>query len=86
MIETVIICTLLYVGVALSLAGMGLGTNTSSYSPETAMADCFQAVGLGWMTYVIYVCALFGLTASISTNFMATVRVVQSFGRDGLLP
>ena len=41
MIETVIICTILYVGVAVSLTGMGLGTNTSSYSPETAMADCF---------------------------------------------
>lgn len=38
------------------------------------------------MTLIIYCCAIFGITASCFTNFMGTARIVQSFGRDGLLP
>jgi hypothetical protein len=36
--ETVIICTVLYVFVAISLTGMGLGLG-ENYVAETAMAD-----------------------------------------------
>ena len=38
------------------------------------------------MSLVIYICAVLGITASLLTNFMGTVRLVQSFARDGLLP
>jgi amino acid transporter len=54
--------------------------------PETGMADQFEKVGLGWMSFLIYICALVGITVSFFTNFMATVRLVQSFGSDGLMP
>jgi APA family basic amino acid/polyamine antiporter len=36
--ETVIICTVLYMFVAISLTGMGLGKGLN-YTPETALAD-----------------------------------------------
>ena len=43
-------------------------------------------MGFEWVSYIIYVCALFGLAASLLTNFMAVVRVVQAFGREKFLP
>ena len=38
------------------------------------------------MSLVIYICAVLGIAASLLTNFIGTVRLVQSFARDGLLP
>lgn len=83
--ETVVICTVVYCLVAVSLSGMGLG-KSESYVAETAMADQFNIAGLNWMSLVIYICAVLGIAASLLTNFMGTVRLVQSFARDGLLP
>ena len=37
--ETVILCSVLYISVAISLTGMGLGQNTVNYVADTAMAD-----------------------------------------------
>jgi APA family basic amino acid/polyamine antiporter len=41
MLHTVIICSIIYVSVAISMVGMGLGRNTEDYIAETAMADSF---------------------------------------------
>ena len=43
--ETVLICTLLYIFVAISLTGMGLGKGLN-YAPETALADSFNNAGI----------------------------------------
>ena len=50
------------------------------------MADTFHLRGLDWMSYVIYLCAIIGISASLSSNFMGLVRLLQAFARDGLLP
>ncbi len=83
--ETVIICTLLYMFVAISMTGMGLGKGLN-YAPETALADSFHNAGIEWMTYVVYICAITGITASCFATFMGTVRVLMTFSRDGMLP
>lgn len=83
--DTVIICTIIYLFVSISLTGMGLG-KTLNFQPETAFADLFTEKGMSWMAVFIYLCAIIGITASLFTNFMATVRVVQSLGREGLIP
>ncbi len=38
------------------------------------------------MTYIVYFCALTGITASCFANFMGTVRLLITFSRDGMLP
>jgi hypothetical protein len=35
--------------------------------PETAMAQAFEQIGNRWMTFVIYVSAFLGITASAFT-------------------
>jgi hypothetical protein len=35
--------------------------------PETAMAKAFELIGNRWMTFVIYVSAFLGITASAFT-------------------
>lgn len=82
---TVIVCTIIYIFVALALTGMGLGRG-GEFVAETAMATAFENAGLPWMGYFIYFCAVFGISASLLIHFIGTVRLLQSFARDGLLP
>ena len=67
---------------ALALSGMGFGDGP----PETAIADAFSAAGLGWLTFVIYLTALVGITVSLFSNLMATVRNLQALSKENLLP
>jgi basic amino acid/polyamine antiporter, APA family len=83
--DTVIICTIIYLFVAVALIGMGLG-KTINYQAETAFADLYTQSGMSWMTIFIYLCAIIGMTASLFTLFMGTVRVIQSLSREGLIP
>jgi amino acid transporter len=85
MYQTVVICTLINSLVAFAMCGMGMG-KVNTKSPSTAMADTFETVGYQWVQYIIYVCAVLGLSASMLTNFMAVVRVVQAFAREKFLP
>lgn len=62
-----ILCAFLYFLTALSLAGMAPLQN---FNPDTAMADAFESVGLGFTSFVIYFCAFFGITAACFTNLL----------------
>jgi len=58
----------LYFLTAFSLAGMA---RLETFNPDTAMADAFTAIGLPWVTLVIYLCAIFGITAACFTNLIS---------------
>ena len=51
---------------------------------ETALAEVFEARGFGWMSIVLFICALLGITAAGMTNLMSQSRVLYSYAKDGL--
>jgi APA family basic amino acid/polyamine antiporter len=61
-------CLVLYLLTSVSLAGMA---KLQNFNPDTAMADAFTAVGYEWATYIIYLCALFGILAACFGNLIS---------------
>ena len=66
--NSTLICMLLYVLTAISLAGMA---PLQDFNKDTAMADAFNSVDLDYISFVIYFCAFFGITAAVFTNLMS---------------
>jgi amino acid transporter len=83
--DSVLISTGFYVLVAVSMCGMGLG-RAPDFIPSTSIADQFTSVGLGYMTFLIYVCAIVGIAACNFTVFVGLVRLEQSLANEGFLP
>jgi APA family basic amino acid/polyamine antiporter len=77
------ICTLLYVLVSLVVVGMQHYTDLSVTAP---LAGAFKAVGLSFMSSVISVGALAGLTSVVMILMLGQSRVLFAMSRDHLLP
>ncbi len=83
MIYSLIICTILYVVLALVLTGM---VNYTSLNVGDPLAMIFEARGLHWISGIVAVSALIA-TASVLLVFqMGQPRIWMSMSRDGLLP
>jgi len=83
MIYSLIICTVLYVTVALVLTGM---VNFSKLNVGDPLAMVFDAKGLPWLGGIVAVSAIFA-TASVLLVFqLGQPRIWMSMSRDGLLP
>ena len=53
---------------SIGLSGM---TKLHLLSPDTAMAEAFNAVGNKWMSFVIYLSGFFGISACAFTQLMS---------------
>lgn len=83
MIYSLIICTILYVVIALILTGMVSYTTLNVGEP---LAFVFKQVGLPWMAGIVAVSAVIA-TASVLLVFqVGQPRIWMSMSRDGLLP
>ncbi|MBC8054444.1 MAG: amino acid permease [Sphingobacteriaceae bacterium] len=83
MIYSLIICTVLYILIALVLTGM---VNYSELQVADPLAFVFKRVGLDEISYIISVSAVIA-TASVLLIFqMGQPRIWMSMSRDGLLP
>lgn len=83
MIYSLVICTLLYILIALVLTGM---VNFSELKVDDPLAYVFQKVNLRWMEYIISISAVVA-TASVLLVFqLGQPRIWMSMSRDGLLP
>lgn len=83
MIYSLIICTVLYILIALVLTGM---VNYKELKVEDPLAFVFARIGLKNISYVISVSAVVA-TASVLLIFqMGQPRIWMSMSRDGLLP
>ncbi|MDB5205362.1 MAG: amino acid transporter [Flavisolibacter sp.] len=83
MIYSLIICTILYVLLALVLTGM---VPYSKLNVGDPLAEVFDQRGLGWIAGVISVSAIVA-TASVLLVFqLGQPRIWMSMSRDGLLP
>jgi len=80
---SLLICTVVYIAVALVLTGIVDYRTLNVASPISVGID---ATGLTWLGPIIKIGALAGLFSVMLVNLMAQPRVFYSMARDGLLP
>ena len=84
MVMTMALCVVVYVLFGMAATGINVMDQAELHDPDTALALAFKALGIDWITQVIYVAALFGAAAASLTNQMGQARVFQVMARDGL--
>jgi APA family basic amino acid/polyamine antiporter len=80
---SLLVCTALYIAVALVLTGIVDYRQLNVASPVAVAID---ATGLTWLAPIIKIGTLAGLFSVMLVNLMAQPRVFYSMARDGLLP
>lgn len=83
MMWAIIICTLLYVIIALILTGM---VNYSDLNVGDPLAFVFHKLNLKWMSGIIAVSAVVAMASVLLVFQMGQPRIWMSMSRDGLLP
>jgi basic amino acid/polyamine antiporter, APA family len=82
-LTSLVICTVLYIIVSAIATGVTSYTRLNVPDPIAVAAD---AAGLGWMSSVIKLGAIAGLSSVILVMLLGQSRVFYSMARDGLLP
>ena len=82
-IGSLLVCTILYIVVAAIETGVLPYTQLDVPDPIAKVAD---AAGLGWISSLIKLGAIAGLTSVILVQLLGQSRVFYSMSRDGLLP
>lgn len=82
-IASLIVCTVLYIAVALVITGM---VPYDQINPKAALATAFEHVGMGWASTLIAAGAVAGLFTVVMTMMIGGTRVVFAMSRDWLLP
>jgi basic amino acid/polyamine antiporter, APA family len=82
-IASLIVCTILYILVALILTGM---VNYRDIDITAPIAAAFGAMNLGYAVFIISVAAIAGLTSVLIVMLLGQSRVFYAISKDGLLP
>ncbi|MGQ9456130.1 MAG: amino acid permease [Armatimonadota bacterium] len=82
-IGSLVICTLLYIGVAAVLTGM---VPYENLNPHAAVAVAFSQIGMPWAKFLISLGAVVGITSVLLVLMLSQPRVLLAMARDGLLP
>jgi basic amino acid/polyamine antiporter, APA family len=83
MIASLVICTVIYILVALVLTGM---VNWKDLGTAEPLATAFSALGMTWAAGVISLGAVFATTSVLVVFQLGQPRIFFSMARDGLLP
>ena len=83
LIASLLICTAVYLGVAVVLTGMVPTTRINVNAP---VAEAFKSVGLNWAHFVVSIAALAGITSVLLVTILSQARILLAIARDGLLP
>ena len=83
MMWAIIICTILYIAIALVLTGM---VNYSVLNVGDPLAFVFEKLDLRWMSGIIAVSAVVAMASVLLVFQMGQPRIWMSMSRDGLLP
>ena len=83
MMWAIIICTILYIAIALVLTGM---VNFSLLNVGDPLAFVFEKLDLKWMSGIIAVSAVVAMASVLLVFQMGQPRIWMSMSRDGLLP
>jgi len=82
-IVSLVVCTILYILVALVLTGM---VNYRDIDISAPIASAFGNYGLGFAVFIISVAAIAGLTSVLIVMLLGQSRVFFAMAKDGLLP
>ncbi|CAL0304625.1 unnamed protein product [Lupinus luteus] len=82
-IGSLVICIALYIGVCLVITGMVPYTFLGEDAP---LAEAFESKGLKFVSILISVGAVAGLTTTLLVGLYVQSRLYLGLGRDGLLP
>ncbi|RRJ91453.1 amino acid permease [Flavobacterium macacae] len=83
MMWAIIICTVLYIAIALVLTGM---VNYKFLNVGDPLAFVFEKLDLKWMSGIIAVSAVIAMASVLLVFQMGQPRIWMSMSRDGLLP
>jgi amino acid transporter len=83
MIYALLICTVLYILIALVLTGM---VHYSELDVPDPLAYVFDRIGLNWIGYIISISAVIATTSVMLVFQLGQPRIWMSMSRDGLLP
>lgn len=82
-IGSLIICTILYIGVVAVLTGM---VPYQQLSENAGVADAFTKVGLDKAKFLIAAAGVAGITSVLLVMMLGSARILMAMSRDGLLP
>jgi APA family basic amino acid/polyamine antiporter len=82
-IASLVVCTIIYIVVALVLTGMVPWTQLGTAEP---LATAFSALGMHWAAGIISLGAVFATTSVLVVFQLGQPRIFFSMARDGLLP
>lgn len=83
MIWSIVICTILYIAIALILTGM---VNYKELNVGDPLAYVFDKLNLKWLAGIIAVSAVVAMASVLLVFQMGQPRIWMSMSRDGLLP
>src|SRR6185436_7219172 len=82
-IASLLICTVLYVGVVAVLTGM---VKYDQIDVNAGVSDAFKKAGLPWAELIIAAAGVAGITSVLLVMMLSAPRVFLAMARDGLVP
>ncbi|HYT93411.1 MAG TPA: amino acid permease, partial [Gemmataceae bacterium] len=82
-ITSLIVCTVLYIGVVAVLTGM---VPYQDLSKDAGVADAFRQKDLPWAEFIISAAGVAGITSVLLVMMLSAPRVFLAMARDGLVP
>jgi amino acid transporter len=86
MIFSLIICTIVYILLALVLTGTVVYSKFENVGDPLAFIFERENLNIGWMQFLVAVCAVIAMTSVLLVFQMGQPRIWMSISRDGLLP
>ena len=86
MILSLVICTVIYILLALALTGVVQYDRFMNVNDPLAFIFEPQNLNIGWMQFIVAVCAVVAMTSVMLVMQMGQPRIWMSMGRDGLMP
>jgi APA family basic amino acid/polyamine antiporter len=82
-IASLLVCTVLYIGVVAVLTGM---VKYDALDTAAPVSNAFQQAGLGWAELIIAAAGVAGITSVLLVMMLSAPRVFLAMARDGLVP
>ncbi len=83
MINSLLICTIVYIILALVITGMVSYTQLGVSDP---LAEIFALKGVKWMLFIVSIAAVVAMTSVLLVFQMGQPRIWMTMSRDGLMP
>jgi basic amino acid/polyamine antiporter, APA family len=82
-ITSLLVCTVLYIGVSVVLTGM---IPYNQINIDAPVSDAFKQIGLQWAQFIVSLGAIAGITSVLLVMMLSQARIFLAMARDGLLP